>query len=353
MAQNEFHARVLGHGTVGMLRESLRLVDKVSTTSPASMELGHCLERLGGVLGETLLRIDANPQLVTPRVLDAMHAPANHIHSALVAYDHDKGYPICDVARSHADQILDLMASIPAYATAAKRLSASLTYARKDLEGSQATLKANINQAQKELNTLEGKTAEFLKERTVFFDEKQADIEGKANDAATMMNAIAGYSLGIQYEQERQEQERSAKIWTRLGYSAIGVLVLIAAGIFAFPFFGWLPAPDSLGSGMGRFLQQSPLLGGIATAATLFLRKAAYHRKREEQAARIKNELTMLRAFIERLPENAQNYILTIVAQRYFTGGNLSSNETSDNRSIVDLLSQHTDQVRGGKPPES
>lgn len=342
MAQNEFHSRVLEHDAVRVLRESQLLVAKVTEapTGGVSIESRHCLERLGAVVGETLLRIDANPQLVTPRALDAMYGYADSIHSALVAYDQDREYPICDVARDDADQILDQMAAIPNYATATKKLSSSLNYVRKDFEDSQAGLRVSIDQAQKTLGNLRRQTEEFLDSRVASFDEKQAEIAKKANDAAAMMNAIAGYSLGNQYEQEREEQDRSERLWTRLGYAAIGLLVAIATAIFVLPFAGVIDTPDSLGSGIGRFFQQSPLLGGLATAATLFLRKASYHRKRAEQATRIKNELVMLWAFIERLPEDAQNYILTLVAPRYFTGANSLANETRDDRSIVDLFTR-------------
>lgn len=342
MAQNEFHIRVLEHDAVRALRESQVLVAKV-TAAPAegvSIESRHCLERLGAVVGETLLRIDANPQLVTPRVLNAMHGHANSIHSALMAYDQDKRYSICDVARVDADQILDQLASIPNYATATKRLSSSLNYVRKEFEYSQAGLRVSIDQAQETLVELRKQTEGFLDSRVAAFDEKQAEIEEKATDAAAMMNVIAGYSLGSEYEKERKEQDQSERLWTTRGYSVIGFLLAVAFTLFMLPIVGLIDTPDSLGSGIGRFLQQSPLLGGLATAATLFLRKASYHRKRAEQATRIKNELMMLQAFIERLPEDAQNYILTLVAPRYFTGANSLANESRDDRSIVDLFTR-------------
>ena len=158
---------------------------------------------------------------------------------------------------------------------------------------------------------------------------------------------MAGYALGNQYEQEEDNQGKQEKWWTIAGYVLVSIIVVTSGAIFAAPLLGWNELPKSFAEGVGRFLQQSPLLGGLTAAATLVFRKAAYHRRREAEATRLKNELVMLRAFIERLDPSEQAAVLTLVAPRYFMGGNTQV-VRDDSTELAEIL-ERIQKRRGGE----
>ena len=119
-----------------------------------------------------------------------------------------------------------------------------------------------------------------------------------------------------------------------------------------------MPIERTVAGVFGRFVQQSSLVFTLAAGATLMFRRAADHRRREERATRIKDELTLLHPFIDRLPIAQQNLILATVASKYFLGGTSEVKTPDDGATIAELIRQTsllhaTGEEQGGDDEET
>ncbi len=339
MPQSEFEQRVFEHGAFQVLVQSLSLVQSIekSPAEETSQENLDCLERIRLVLEETQSRLESSTKLIGEQTLNNMHGVLKQIYNYLHNYSENRDHPLCNAARGDVDQLLGYIQEIPPATPIAKRLAPTLTHLRQTLKLRGEEFQSTANQVSERLNALRDETETFLTERITAFDEKQAEIAERAELAASMVNAIAGYSLGRQYEEESRIHGEQEKRWTVAGYALVAILVATSGAIFSAPLLGWIELPATFGEGVGRFLQQSPLLGGLTAAATLVFRKAAYHRHREAEGTRLRNELVMLRAFIERLDPSEQSAVLTLVAPRYFIGGHTQVGR-DDSTELAEIL---------------
>lgn len=339
MPQSEFEQRVFDHKAFRLLNQCLSLAKKLEKTPKheTTEENVDCFNRIQLALAETQSRIESSTKLINEQTLNNIQGVLSDIYNNLEAFEHDSNHPLCNAGRGPVDQLIRYIQEIPPATPIAKRLAPTLTHLRDTLNLRVAEFQATSGDLSNQLASLREETDQFLRERIAFFDEQQASIQEKADEAAKMLNTISAYTLDAQYAQENETHRNSEKKWTRAGYLLLALLGAVGLFLFLAPMLDLLDQPESFGAGIGRFLQQSPLLGGIATAATLVFRRAAYHRKREEISARLTNELLMLRAFIGPLPEHERISILTLVAPRYFIGGSTQTS-SDDSKDLADIL---------------
>ena len=350
MAQNEFERRIKDHVTFKYVQEGLSLTSQIEDSPEEDEDETnvHHYIRIKTALEEVKVRVETSMLLVTVNALDRLQGSVEVLVEALRQYNLDKRYQLQNAASNHVDQMMEYMIFLPSPPTTTRRLAPTVTRLKQELDDSlnqfsvdveeiQNKLQSGATQLQDDLLDIRNQSQDFLSDRAKAFDEKYAELEGKAQVAKDIVNAMSGYALGNQYEQEREKQGKQETYWTIAGYVLVVLLVAVSGTIFAAPLLGWVELPNSVAEGAGRFLQQSPLLGGLTAAATLVFRKAAYHRQREAQATRLKNELIMLRAFIESLDPDEQTAVLTLVAPRYFMGGSTQINR-DDSTELAEIL---------------
>jgi len=72
-------------------------------------------------------------------------------------------------------------------------------------------------------------------------------------------------------------------------------------------------------------------------------RRAGHHRRREERASRIVNELRILGAFTDNLPERLRYAVLAQITPRYFVGGGTEEHQATEATGLGDLMPQITE----------
>ncbi len=155
------------------------------------------------------------------------------------------------------------------------------------------------------------------------FDTRHSEIINLREQAREMLEEVAGAKTAQNYADLRNEQNRAANRWRWIGVGALVVLVIASSWVF---YETRLVTEDvSILSIFGR----SGLLISLSVLATYALRQSGHHRQREEDNARVSNELTTLWPFINRLPEDDRQAILKELTPRYFKGG-LSAHDPGD-----------------------
>ena len=160
-----------------------------------------------------------------------------------------------------------------------------------------------------------------------------------------MLNRVAAATLGAQYGAERDEHDKLAGPWTKLGWALLFALIAGSGLVFATMF--WNLGISDIDT-TSRLLRQTALFGALATGIALAFRRAAYHRRREERAKRIEDELSLLTPFIDRLDPVQQDALLYIVAPRYFLGGTPGARGPDDGATMIEML-RHVRQRASGE----
>ena len=152
-------------------------------------------------------------------------------------------------------------------------------------------------------------------------------------EARKIRQLVAGVGTGGQYAEEHESQRRTADRWRVWGILVL--LLTFATGVWIF-----LDAPDQaepLAQSVGRSLRGFALVVTAGVAATYLLRQSGHHRQREEDSIRLANELTVLWPFIDGLPPDQRNALLSDLAPRYFRGG-LRLHDPADEVGFFDRL---------------
>lgn len=216
------------------------------------------------------------------------------------------------------------------------------------------TINSRVNEAQETLGSLEARTNEAveklevdvtgirdefnvsqlerreefdtaLKEQERLFRERLApvaeNVEELREQAKVVLEEAAGAGTAQHYAMQRDMQQATANFWRRIGVGTLVLLFLITVIIFMDARLAdmefsvvWLAARSSV----------LVTLGAIATIA---LRQSGQHRRREEEMARVSNELLLLGPFMNRLPEQDRQALLREITPLYFKGG-ISAQDT-------------------------
>ena len=172
-------------------------------------------------------------------------------------------------------------------------------------------------------------------ERNTEFREKLdaniAEIGGLTDQAREMLEEVAGAKTAQNYADLRQEQNAAANRWRRIGVGFLCLWFLLSVGVMFF--FG----PDLENVGVISLLWRVSVLSPFVVAGAYALRQSGHHRQREEDIARVANELITLWPIINRLPEADRQAILTELTPRYFKGG-LSAHDPGDDVGLAGRL---------------
>ncbi len=190
-----------------------------------------------------------------------------------------------------------------------------------------------LQESQKEIDSeLRGKVKEATANWDEEFSSTHQGLKDKADKATELLQMVGTGALGKQYASEQAEQSSHDNQWTALGFT--GLVLVIAVVIFAKDAaYGvtWAEVP-------GRFITNSPLIAALTAISTVGFRRAGYHRRREERASRIVNELRMLYAFTDDLPESLRYAVLAQITPRYFVGGGTEEQQVTEATGLGDLL---------------
>ena len=191
---------------------------------------------------------------------------------------------------------------------------------------------------------------EFARAETLRTDAYNAEVDpivsqvGDLRDQAnSMLEEVAGASTAEHYAKLRIEQNKAANFWRWTGVIALVVLVGASVGVF---FETRLATEDfSILSIFGR----SGLLISLSALATYSLRQSGHHRQREEDIARVRNELMLLWPFMNRLPEEDRRALLLEITPSYFKGG-LSAHDAGDQVGLGDQFANFVKRRKRDSP---
>ena len=303
------------------------------------------LDRARAVIQNVLARLTLNdPNLIQDQVLRALQSPSSSLASTLNAFLANGDLGRLASISSHADSLL-LVANLPpeppgttsSLMEVATRAVERLAQVRTTVDRLSGEADRRSNQITETLQGLENSFGELRAELVERFDKQFEQLEQKGKQASDILSLVAGEALGGQYRREQSTQGWLAWLFTMLGIGSVIALIYIGVILFIGE------ADDiakSLSEVAGRFLRQSPLIGALVAIATILLRRAAYHRSREERAKRIADELTLLRPFVDTLPEDQRNTLLYLVAPRYFLGGTSNVRVPDDMEALTALARQ-------------
>ena len=197
-------------------------------------------------------------------------------------------------------------------------------------------LTANSESVQQELqSSVLANTANWDEQ----FSTKYGELSDKADSATELLQVVGAGALSQQYVNERSEQSKQDRWWSGLGFISLVAILLI--GIATYVTSGangitWDEVP-------GRLLSNSPLIGALTAIATVSFRRAGHIRRREERASRIVNELRILGAFTDNLPERLRYAVLAQITPRYFVGGGTEEHQATEATGLGDLMPQITE----------
>ncbi len=208
--------------------------------------------------------------------------------------------------------------------TSSDELLSRTREATERLEGEVRDVQTNfLNSQQQREVTFRVSEQQREDEFRAYFDARYSEIINLREQAREMLEEVAGAKTAQNYADLRDEQNRAANRWRWIGVSALVILVIASSWVF---YETRLVTEDvSILSIFGR----SGLLISLSVLATYALRQSGHHRQREEDNARVSNELTTLWPFINRLPEEDRQAILKELTPRYFKGG-LSAHDPGD-----------------------
>ena len=339
MAVNSFVAQVTGHPTFSELERGISLIGQIQEALPTdSTSEQESLNRIRQAFDEAHLRIKTNASIVATQSLNRLQNSTTVITNELDACITSGDFtPLDSLAIDSVDDFIRNLTEIPPV-SATNRVKRQFAEAVSQSREEFKEITVGVTDSLALLQDVQNESNAFIEGQRSTFEDELARLKDKNSLAGAMVNAVSGYALGSQYQEESNQHRESATKWTKAGYTTIGLLVIIAIAFFALQLFGVIASPDSLAGGVNRFLQQTPLLTTLGVVATLMFRRAADHRRREERATRLMHELTMLRAFIERLPEAQQIAVLTVLTPRYFIGATTEVTTPSDTSTLLDLI---------------
>ena len=146
-------------------------------------------------------------------------------------------------------------------------------------------------------------------------DSTVAQVEEFRNQASSMLEEVAGASMAEHYAKQRDRQNHVADRWRLVGVGSLCLLVAVASGLFVELRMngGDLSIPD--------LLARSGVPASLLVLATYALRQSGHHRQREEDVARVSNELMLLWPFMNRLPDEDRKSLMLGITPLYFKGG--------------------------------
>jgi hypothetical protein len=168
------------------------------------------------------------------------------------------------------------------------------------------------------------------------FDSNARETTGKANvliaqletheeQAAKILESVAGAGTAGQYVQERDRQRSAADRWRLFGI--VGLLLVIGARVAVFA-ESWMN-PKTLTDSFTALIGKTTMLLSLAAFATYLLKQSGHHRAREEDTGRLANELMLIWPFVINLPLEERNQLLTQIIPAYFRGG-LANHDPGD-----------------------
>ena len=162
-------------------------------------------------------------------------------------------------------------------------------------------------------------------------DSTVAQVEEFKNQASSMLEEVAGASMAEHYAKQRDRQNHAADRWRLVGVGALCLLVAVASGLLVELRMngGDLSIPD--------LLARSGVPASLLVLATYALRQSGHHRQREEDVARVSNELMLLWPFLNRLPDEDRKALMLGITPLYFKGG-LSNHDAGDKVGWADQL---------------
>ena len=193
---------------------------------------------------------------------------------------------------------------------ATERIGREVTSIQETFRQSQGTRDEEFQQAQTSRN-------EEFHQR---LDETVAQVESYRDQARSMLEEVAGASTAEHYARQHSVQRLEADKWRQYSLYAFGAILLVSVAMFVDARLS-----DAELSAVW-VLARSPVLLALAASAGFSVRQSANHRRREEEMARVANELQLLWPFVNRLPESDRQELLREVSPLYFKGG-LSTND--------------------------
>ena len=146
-----------------------------------------------------------------------------------------------------------------------------------------------------------------------------------------MLEEVAGASTADHYAKLREEQNKAANRWRWIGVGFLVAWFLLSVGVMFF--FGL----DLENVGAISLLWRVSVFSPFVVAGAYALRQSGHHRQREEDIARVANELMLLWPFIHRLPDEDRQTILREITPLYFKGG-LSAHDPGDDVGLAGRL---------------
>ena len=237
----------------------------------------------------------------------------------------------------------------------------SLSNMRGTAEALLATAQSAVQRMDEEFTHIHGMFGKYEDQRQQEFTESQTErtesqnrrdeefniwLEAKRNEteilqeqARTMLAESAGNITAVQYANLRERQNEAADRWRRIGIWALAFSIVVGLGVFA---YFTLQFPDSEFSAATIVGRYSVAFSSLILAAYA-LRQSGHHRQREEDIARVSNELLLLPPFINRLPPEEQDRLLEKITPLYFKGG-LNAHDVGDR---LGFITHVVDVVRG------
>ena len=162
-------------------------------------------------------------------------------------------------------------------------------------------------------------------------DTTVAQVEDFRNQASSMLEEVAGASMAEHYAKQRDRQNKVADRWRVVGVAALGLLVVVAGGLF-------LDLRATSGDlSLAELIARSGVPASLLILATYALRQSGHHRQREEDVSRVSNELMLLWPFMNRLPDDDRKSLMVEITPLYFKGG-LSNHDAGDKVGWADKL---------------
>lgn len=245
-------------------------------------------------------------------------ALANQFENAVNSKTYEFDTTTNDLVKRAQTQTNDLLQRVQA---STERLEREVTSTQEVFRESQRQRSDEFSVSQDQRN------AEF---RTNL-DVTVSEVENYRDQAKTMLEEVAGASTARHYEEARNKQEQSTRIWRIVG--VVALIGLVVASGFVFYDAQINQNEFSWSSLVGR----SGLLLSLSALATYALKQAGIHRRQAEEISRVANELILLWPFIDRMTEQDRKDILRQLAPLYFRGG-LTHNNVEDQVGLIDSV---------------
>ncbi|MDA0257019.1 MAG: hypothetical protein O3C25_04665 [Chloroflexi bacterium] len=156
-------------------------------------------------------------------------------------------------------------------------------------------------------------------------DERLVILDDLTGRARRVLGTAAASSVYGAFDEEAKQQRQEANSFRDSAVTIIKWTAVFLVGLFAIDLFREHPVYQSAWDVLGRNSSRTVLLGVLIGAATYAARQSGHHRKREQEARQLANELAAMFPFLSDLPKDKQEDLLARLAFRVFRGTAVST----------------------------